>query len=71
MKSTITSICIAIFSLTAGVGALITLTSCGEAEAAAGGQFTPQQLADSLNVVLKSDRKVYARDIKTNHTIVV
>ncbi len=42
------------------------LTACGESTAAVeGAQFTPQQLTDSLNMVLKSDRKVYSRDIVT------
>ena len=52
--------------LTAAVSVGVTsLTSCGDSQAAAGGQFSPQQLADSLNIVLRSDRKVYARDIVT------
>ena len=48
-----------------GAGAAISLTSCTESAAAPDAQFSPKQLADSLNVVLKSDRKVYARDIVT------
>ena len=45
----------------------IALPSCSESEASSGpsGEFSAQELADSLNVVLRSDRKVYARDIVT------
>ncbi len=47
------------------VVAALTLTSCSQSEAASDAQFSPKQLADSINIVLKSDRKVYARDIVT------
>lgn len=65
MKNKIAKIGIALALAVAVVTTGSVLTSCSDSQAAAGAQFTPQQLADSLYIVLKSDRKVYARDIVT------
>ncbi|MEM9281156.1 MAG: DUF3365 domain-containing protein [Verrucomicrobiota bacterium] len=65
MKIKTKQIAIALAAVALIVGGGLTLTSCTESQAASDAQFSPQQLADSLNIVLKSDRKVYARDIVT------
>ena len=53
-----------ILSLSVVVIGSLSLSSCNSSEAASGG-FSAQEMADSLNLVLRSDRKVYARDIVT------
>ncbi len=58
-------IILAIAATNVAVASLFSLTGCSESEAATDAEFSPQQLADSLYIVLKSDRTVYARDIVT------
>lgn len=65
MKIKTKQIAIAVSAVALTAGGSFMLTSCTDTQAASDAQFTPQQLADSLNIVLKSDRKVYARDIVT------